>query len=80
MPVHGRLETDARACCRDRLLLAIGYGAVFVYGLFAVGNDDINFLSLNQADNWLHIVSTIVGLVIALHPVRQRNSANRARD
>ncbi len=51
-----------------------------MYGLFAVGNDDINFLSLNQADNWLHIVSTIVGLVIALHPVRQRNSANRARD
>ncbi|SEM06273.1 protein of unknown function [Blastococcus sp. DSM 46786] len=50
-------------------LLAIGYGAAFVYGLFAV-NEEWDFLSLNWADNWLHLVSALAGLVIALGPVR----------
>jgi hypothetical protein len=50
-------------------LLAIGYGAAFVYGLFAVG-ESWDFLSLNAADNWLHAVSALAGLVIALGPVR----------
>ena len=50
-------------------LLAVGYGAAFVYGLIAIG-EDWDFLSLNAADNVLHIVTAIVGLVIALGPVR----------
>jgi hypothetical protein len=50
-------------------LLAIGYGAAFVYGLFAV-NEEWDFLSLNWADNWLHLVSALAGLVVALGPVR----------
>jgi hypothetical protein len=50
-------------------LLAVGYGAAFVYGLFAVG-EDWDFLSLNVADNVLHIATALVGLVIALLPVR----------
>ena len=50
-------------------LLAIGYGAAFVYGLFAVG-ESWDFLNLNWADNWLHLVSALVGLAIALMPVR----------
>jgi hypothetical protein len=50
-------------------LLAVGYGAAFVYGLFAVG-EDWDFLSLNAADNVLHILTAVVGLVIALAPVR----------
>jgi hypothetical protein len=50
-------------------LLAVGYGAAFVYGLFAVG-ETWDFLSLNWADNWLHLGTVIVGLVIALMPVR----------
>ena len=49
-------------------LLAIGYGATFLYGLFAAGNSDINFLSLNGADNGLHLVSAVAGLAIALWP------------
>jgi hypothetical protein len=53
-------------------LLAAGYGLAFLYGLFAAGNSDINFLSLNGADNGLHLVSAIAGLAIALWP------ANRA--
>jgi hypothetical protein len=49
-------------------LLVAGYGLAFIYGLFAAGNSDINFLSLNGADNGLHLVSAIVGLAIALWP------------
>lgn len=48
--------------------LAVGYGAVFVYGLVAVGNDDPNILSLNTADNGLHLGTALVGLVMALAP------------
>ena len=50
-------------------LLAAGYGAAFLYGLFAVGQD-WDFLNLNWADNILHLVTALVGLVIALGKVR----------
>jgi len=52
-------------------LLAAGYGLAFIYGLFAAGNSDINFLSLNGADNGLHLVSAVAGLAIALWPARR---------
>lgn len=54
-------------------LLAIGYGATFLYGLFAVDNPDINFLNINGADNGLHAVSTLAGLAIALWPDRRHD-------
>ena len=50
-------------------LLAVGYGAAFVYGLFATGQT-WDFLSLNWADNILHVLTAAVGLLIALGPVR----------
>ena len=50
--------------------LAVSYGATFVYGLFAVNEEDINILSLNSADNGLHLVSTAVALAAALWPAR----------
>ncbi|WP_233491248.1 DUF4383 domain-containing protein [Blastococcus sp. TBT05-19] len=50
-------------------LLAVGYGAAFVYGLLAIGKE-WDFLSINGADNVLHIATALVGLVIALLPVR----------
>ena len=50
-------------------LLAVGYGAAFVYGLIAI-NKEWDFLSLNWADNILHLLTAVVGLVIALMPVR----------
>ena len=49
-------------------LLAAGYGLAFLYGLFAAGNSDINFLSINGADNGLHLVSALAGLAIAFWP------------
>ena len=50
-------------------VLAVGYGAAFVYGLLAI-DKDWDFLSLNWADNILHLATALVGLVIALLPVR----------
>jgi hypothetical protein len=51
-------------------LLAGLYAALFVYGLIAVGKD-WDFLNINAADNVLHIATALVGLVIALAPVRE---------
>jgi hypothetical protein len=50
-------------------LLAAGYGAAFLYGLFAVGQD-WDFLNLNWADNILHLATAVVGVVIAKMPAR----------
>ena len=56
-------------------LLAIGYGAVFLYGLFVAGTDEpANFLALNTGDNWLHLFSSLAGLAIALWPARDRRT------
>jgi hypothetical protein len=57
-------------------LLAVGYGATFIYGVFAAGNSDINFLSINGADNGLHLVSAVAGVAIALLPA-QRTAPGR---
>ena len=54
-------------------LLAVGYGAAFVYGLFVAGmQEPANFLALNTPDNWLHLISALAGLAIALWPARER--------
>jgi hypothetical protein len=61
-------------------VLAAGYGLAFIYGLFAAGNSDINFLSLNGADNVLHLVSAVAGVAIALWPASRTarsRTANR---
>jgi 4-hydroxybenzoate polyprenyltransferase len=59
-------------------LLAAGYGLAFLYGLFAAGNSDINFLSLNGADNGLHLLSAAAGLAIALWPATRTAPASRS--
>jgi hypothetical protein len=59
-------------------LLAVGYGAAFVYGLIAI-NKDWDFLSLNWPDNILHLATALVGLVIALGPVRSAVTTDRTR-
>jgi len=49
-------------------LLAVGYGAVLVYGLVVAGQAEGNLLNINTADNWLHVVSVAAGLATALWP------------
>lgn len=56
-------------------LLFIGYGAVFIYGLVVDKDSSANFLALNAADDWLHVISALAGLLIALWPVRTRVGA-----
>lgn len=59
-------------------LLAIGYGATFVFGLFVASSDEpANFLALNVADNWLHLLSALAGLAIALWPADDRGATDR---
>jgi hypothetical protein len=58
-------------------LLAVGYAAAFVYGLIAVG-ESWDFLNINAADNVLHILTAVVGLVIALAPARTTAGARTA--
>jgi hypothetical protein len=59
-------------------VLGVGFGAAFVYGLFAVG-ESWDFLSLNWPDNILHLVSAAAGFAIALGPVRTAVGSRSAR-
>lgn len=52
-------------------ILAVGYGLVLVYGLVVDEGDSSNVLNINVADNVLHAGTVIVGLIIALLPVRK---------
>ncbi|MFS0852046.1 DUF4383 domain-containing protein [Microbacterium sp. 179-I 3D4 NHS] len=50
----------------SRLYLIIGglaYLVVWLYGLIAVGNEQLNFIPVNDADNWLHL-GLAVGMVL----------------
>ena len=50
-------------------VLAIGYGALFGYGVLASRVPEVDVLNLNWPVNWLHLVFALVGLVIATGPV-----------
>jgi len=54
------------------LISGIGYGAAFVYGLFAV-DESWDVLSLNTADNWLHLGLAVAGFAVAALAVRDRD-------
>jgi ABC-type transport system involved in multi-copper enzyme maturation permease subunit len=60
-------------------ILAIGYGAAFVYGLIVQNDPDLNVLNINAADNVLHLVSAIAGLIIALWPRTRARSDEAPR-
>lgn len=64
-------------------MLFAAYGVTFFYGLAVAGKDadQGNFLSINAADNVLHLVSALAGLAIGLTAGRRTGttSANRQR-
>lgn len=60
-------------------LLGIGYGATAVYGFLVADNPETNILNINQADNWLHVVSALAGFAIALWPDRRDGTASGGR-
>ena len=59
-------------------LLFVVYTLTFIYGLVVLGNPEANILNINGADNGLHIVSALAGLVVALWP-RHRDGARTTR-
>lgn len=46
------------------LVIGLGYAGALIYGLIATGKT-WDFLSINAADNWLHLALALVGFVIA---------------
>ena len=50
------------------VVVFVAMGALVAYGLLAVDNTDIDYLSINQAGNVLHAVLAVVGLVAAVWP------------
>lgn len=44
--------------------LVAGYGLTFLYGVLVDHDSAANFLSLNAADNGLHLVSALAGVAI----------------
>lgn len=51
------------------------YLVLFLYGLFAVNAPDANFVPVNGADNWLHLVLAL-GLLVG----RDRSRVTRTRN
>jgi hypothetical protein len=53
------------------------YVVLFVYGLFVGNADDANFVPINNADDWLHLVLA-VGLLASYFVARGRPAVARA--
>jgi uncharacterized membrane protein YhaH (DUF805 family) len=53
------------------------YVALWVFGLFAVGMPEVNFVPLNEADNWLHF-GLAVGMILLGVFVGRDRSARKA--
>jgi hypothetical protein len=58
----GAGELTARSLA---LLVGAAYAVVGVLGFFVVGNESLNILALDMADNWLHIGTAIVAFAAA---------------
>lgn len=71
------LWSAARRARLYGMILLVGYGAAFVYGLFAVNMESINVLNINAADNVLHAVSALLGLLIVLSPKHSPGTTTR---
>jgi hypothetical protein len=50
------------------LMLFVAYTAIFAWGVVVTGHGGSNPLALNWPDNWLHLASALVGLLILVIP------------
>jgi len=74
------LAARARA---SRLYLIVGgvaYLVVWLYGLIAVGNEQLNFIPVNNADNWLHLVLGVGMILLGIFVNRAPRVAGTRRD
>ncbi|HYZ09055.1 MAG TPA: DUF4383 domain-containing protein [Pseudonocardiaceae bacterium] len=59
------MAATAGAAVAGLLIFGVAYLAVTVLG-FIDGNDVVNLIPVNPADNWLHVALTIAALLIAV--------------
>lgn len=68
----------------SRFYLIIGglvYLVVWLYGLVAVGNDQLNIIPVNDADNWLHLVLAVGMVLLGIFVSREpRVPGDRSRE
>jgi hypothetical protein len=57
------------------LVMGIGYAAAFLYGIIAL-DESWDFLSINAADNWLHLILAALGFAIVAIGAAQRREAH----
>lgn len=66
----------ARYATGSRMYLVIGgvvYAVLWIYGLFTAGHDSgANFVPLNTADNWLHLVLAVGMIALGVILPRER--------
>jgi hypothetical protein len=53
------------------------YAVIFLYGLFVTGDHPANFVPLNAADNWLHIVLAVAMVALGFALTRGRDRGVR---
>lgn len=70
------LAVARRAVASRRYLIFGGviYLVLFIYGLIAVNNDAINFVPVNEADNWLHLALAAGMILLGLVVGRDRST------
>jgi arginine exporter protein ArgO len=59
----------ARSRIGSRNYLVIGgivYAVIWLYGLFFSGDHPANFVPLNSADNWLHLILAVVMILLGI--------------
>lgn len=66
----------ARAVASRQYLIwgGVVYLALWVFGLFAVNAPDVNFVPVNSADNWLHLVLAIGMIALGIFVGRDRSA------
>jgi hypothetical protein len=67
----------ARASRNYLIWGGVVYLVLFIYGLFAVGAPEANFVPVNAADNWLHLVLGVGMIALGLLVDRDRNARAR---
>ena len=72
------MATKLRTARTYGAILAVLGVALFIFGAFAVGRPDLNFLDLNWPANVLHLVSALVGAAVAAVPLRDRDRESTA--
>lgn len=75
--VAGVLFARSRAGARNYLIWGgVVYAVIWIYGLFFSGDHPANFVPLNSADNWLHLVLAIAMIALGLLLSRDRRTAD----